>query len=394
MKLPPLRLKPHEDRRLRAGHLWVYANEVDTDRTPLTGFAAGALCRVEDVRGAVLGVAYVNPHTLLCARLLSGRGEAQIDRDWIARRLRAALALREAVYDRPYYRLIHGEGDGLPGLVVDRYGDQLVVQINTAGFERLKAPLLEALGEVVVPQGIRLRNDTPMRRIEGLSLYLETIGAAAEWIELDEGGVRFTVPLASSQKTGWFFDQRDNRERLARYARGARVLDLYAYIGAWGLRAAGLGAAGVVCADASASALEAARANADLNGVTLETLQGQALEVLKALAAEERRFELVIVDPPALIKRKRDAASGLSHYQRLNRAALELVTPGGVLVSCSCSFHLDAAELQRVLLRAARGAGRRLQILEIGGQGPDHPVHPAIPETRYLKAFFCRSMPE
>lgn len=393
MSLPPLRLKPHEDRRLRAGHLWIYANEVDTERTPLSALAPGALVRVEDPRGAVLGIAYVNPHTLLCARLLTRDARAMIDRDWIAGRLRAALALREALYSRPFYRLVYGEGDGLPGLVVDRYGDQLVAQLATAGMEALKNEVVDALNRLIAPRGIRLRNDVPMRQTEGLPLHQECLGEAADSVTLDEGGVRFNIPLAGGQKTGWFYDQRDNRDRLSRYARGVRVLDLYSYIGAWGLRAAGLGATDIVCADSAEAALEAARANADLNGVKLETLQGQALDVLRALAAEGRRFELVIVDPPALIKRKRDHAAGLAHYYHVNRAAMELLTCGGVLVSCSCSFHLDAGELQRVLLRAARGAGRELQILEAGGQGPDHPVHPAIPETRYLKAFFCRLAP-
>jgi len=390
MKLLNLRLKPHEDRRLRAGHLWVYSNEIDGGHTPLAAFAPGALCRLEDSRGAALGVATVNPHALLCARLLTGRGDAVIDAEWLLRRLRAALLAREAVYAQPYYRLVYSEADGLPGLVVDRYGDVLVVQLATAGMEGLKPQVLEALQALLSPRGIWLRNDVAMRQAEGLSLYTEAVGEVPDTIEIDEGGVRFRVPLKSGQKTGWFFDQRDNRARLTRYATGARVLDVYSYVGAWGLRAAGYGAAEVSCIDASTAALEVVAANATLNDRTVETLPGQALEVMHSLAQQQRRFSLVIVDPPALIKRKKDHRAGLAHYERVNRAALALLEPGGVLVSCSCSFHLDAAELQRALLRAARADGRRLVILEQGGQGPDHPVHPAIPETRYLKAFYCR----
>jgi 23S rRNA (cytosine1962-C5)-methyltransferase len=384
-----LRLKPNEERRLRAGHLWVYSNEIDTEHTPLKSLAPGTLCRVIDARGKPLGTGYVNPHALLCARLLTGQGDAVIDAGWFARRLRAAAALRETLYAQPYYRMVHGEADGLPGLVIDRYGEVFVVQIGTAGMENLRAELLEGLQQEFRPAGIVLRNDSGARELEGLPQYVEDIGAVPQSVQIEEGGMRFDIAMHGGQKTGWFFDQRDNRDRLGRYARDARVLDVFSYVGGWALRAHGFGAKQVSCIDSSAHALDAAAHNAALNGVELERLQGEALDVLKQLAADGRRFELVIVDPPALIKRKKDHEEGLSLYARLNRAALNLLAPGGFLVSCSCSYHLEPAELQRVLLRESRSTGRRLQILEQGGQGPDHPVHPAIPETRYLKAYFC-----
>jgi 23S rRNA (cytosine1962-C5)-methyltransferase len=384
-----LHLKLHEERRLRAGHLWVYSNEIDTARGAFKEVPAGSLCRLVDSRGKPLGTGYVNPHALLSARLLTGQGDAVIDAAWFARRLRAAQDLRARLYPQPWYRLVHGEGDGLPGLVVDRYGEVLVVQLGTAGMENLKAPLLEALRSELAPKGIVLRNDGGAREAENLPLYVEEIGQVPDTVLLEEGGVRFEVALRGGQKTGWFFDQRDNRDRLARYARGARVLDVFSYVGAWALRAQAYGAREIACVDSSAPALEAAQANAGLNGAKLEVLRGQALEVMKQLAVDGRRFEMVIVDPPALIKRKKDHEEGLGLYGRLNRAALSLLAPGGVLVSCSCSHHLEPAELQRVLLRESRHGSRRLQILEQGGQGPDHPVHPAIPETRYLKAYFC-----
>lgn len=383
-----LRLKPREDRRLRAGHLWIYSNEIDTARTPLKSIPPGSLCRIEDARGAPLGTAYVNPHALLCARLLSSRCPARIDADWFARRLHAALALREKIYAQPYYRLVYGESDGLPGLVVDRYGDVLVVQIATAGMEALKPVLLDALQRALAPRGILLRNDGGAREAEDLPRYVESLGEVPDTLSLEEGGMRFELAPRTGQKTGWFYDQRDNRDRLARYAQGARVLDVFSYAGAWALRAHGCGARALTCVDSSAPALEAATRNAQLNGARLETLRGEALDVLQALSAEGRRFELVILDPPALIKRAKDHAAGLSLYARLNRAALKLLAPGGFIVSCSCSQALSAEELQRVLLRESRALGRRLSILEQGGQGPDHPVHPAIPETRYLKAYF------
>ena len=389
MTLASLRLKAHEERRLRAGHLWVYSNEVDTSKTPLSGFARGALCRIEDSRGHPLGVGYVNPNTLLCARLLAGRADAQIDADWFARRIDIALQLRSRIYAQPYYRLIYGEADGLPGLVVDRYGDVLVAQFGTAGIDAQREAILAALQRVLAPRGIWLDHALAARELEGLPQDSEAIGEVPDEMEIDEGGQRFVVPLRSGQKTGWFYDQRDNRDRLARYVRGAAVLDVFSYIGAWALRAAGYGAASVTCVDSSAPALQRAAANAALNGVELETLRGDALDVLKQLRAEGRHFDTVIVDPPALIKRKKDHAAGFEHYVALNRAALELLKPGGFLVSASCSFHLEAAELQLAVLRAARASGRRVQILEQGGQGPDHPVHPAIPETRYLKSLYC-----
>ena len=386
---PVLRLKAREERRLRAGHLWVYSNEIDIARTPLKGVAPGSLCRFEDSRGHPLGTGTVNPHALLCGRVLSGQGDAEIDTDWFVRRFRTALALRGRLYAEPFYRLVFGEADGVPGLVVDRYGDVLVVQIGTYGMERLKDSLIAALRQVLAPRGIVLRNDSAAREAENLPLYVEEIGEVPETVVIDEGSVKFEIAMRGGQKTGWFFDQRDNRDRLARFARGARVLDVFSYVGAWALRAHGFGATETVCIDSSAAALEAAARNAVLNGATLETLRGEALDVMKQLATDGRRFDVVVVDPPALIKRKRDHEAGLGLYGRLNRAALNLLAPGGTLVSCSCSHHLAADELQRVLLRESRATGKRLSILAQGEQGPDHPVHPAIAETRYLKAFFC-----
>ncbi len=388
--LPPLRLRPREERRLRAGHSWVFSNEVDIECTPLRSFEAGALAQVEDSRGAPLGLAYVNPNALICARLLSRNPRARIDADWFALRLNAALALRQRLFEQPFYRLVHAEGDGLPGLVVDRYGDVLVTQFTTAGIEARKPEILAALHSVLKPAGILLRNDGSGRDLEQLPKYSETAGTVPDGTEIEEAGLRFEVPLKSGQKTGWFFDQRDNRLRLARYVRGARVLDLFSYVGGWGVRAAAAGAASVLCVDSSATALAQAQQNAQRNGLTLQTREGDALEVLKALKSEAAQFDVVVLDPPALIKRRRDYDAGFEHYARLNHLALQLLAADGVLVSCSCSHHLPAEDLQRLLLRETRKLGRRLQILEQGGAAPDHPLHPAIAETGYLKAFFCR----
>ncbi|MGB1563685.1 MAG: class I SAM-dependent rRNA methyltransferase [Sinimarinibacterium flocculans] len=385
-----LKLRPREERRARAGHLWIYSNEIDTDATFRT-IDPGSLCRVVDGRGKPIGTGYVNPRTLLAVRLLSGDVHAEIDAAWFDRRLQAALSLRERIYPEPYYRLVHGEGDGLPGVVVDRYGDVLVIQVTTAGMDRMQAQLLESLDRLLAPRGIVLRNDSGSRALEGLPSAVEVIGEVPDTVDVIEDGVVLQADLKAGQKTGFFFDQRDNRARLARYVRGQRVLDVFSYVGAWALRAARDGAAEVSCLDSSQPALDHASAAAQRAGIALETIRDDALAGLKTLRAADRSFDVVVVDPPALIKRRKDAEAGLEHYAALNRAALHLLAPDGILVSCSCSHHLDADALQRILLRESRHVGRRLQVLEQGGQGPDHPVHPAIPETRYLKAFVCRA---
>lgn len=384
-----LKLKAKEDRRLRAGHLWVFSNELEAgpDYKLIT---PGSLCRVEDSRGKPLGTGYINPRTLLAVRLLTGDADANIDVDWFIRRVEHALRLREVLYPTPHYRLIHAEADGLPGLVVDRYGEVLCAQFTTAGMENLKPLVIAALQTVLNPKGIFLRNDSGARELEGLNSYTEDVGEVPDQVEVLESGVRFLAPLKVGQKTGWFFDQHDNRDRLARYAKDSRVLDVFSYAGGWAVRAHAFGAAEVSCVDSSQTALDAATANAQLNRAKLAAHKGDALDVMKALRAEGRQYDVIVVDPPALIKKKKDYEAGLEHYAALNRAAMQLLPSDGVLISCSCSHHLEEEALQRILLREARSAHRRLQILERGGAGPDHPVHPAIPETRYLKAFFCR----
>ncbi len=386
-----LKLRPREERRARAGHLWIYSNEIDTG-ADFRSIEPGTLCRLVDSRDKPIGTGYVNPRTLLAVRLLSSDIHAAIDGAWFERRLQAALALRERIYAEPYYRLVHGEGDGLPGVVIDRYGAVLVVQITTAGMERLQPLLLDALRKLLRPAGIVLRNDSGARELEGLASVVETIGEVPDRVEVIEDGVSLYADLKGGQKTGFFFDQRDNRARLARYVRGRRVLDVFSYVGAWALRAARDGAAEVACLDSSQPALDLAMAAAQQAGVALETIRDDALAGMKALRAAGRTFDVVIVDPPALIKRRKDAEAGLEHYAALNRAALQLLAPDAILISCSCSHHLETDALQRILLREARQTGRRLQLLEQCGQGPDHPVHPAMAETRYLKGFVCRAL--
>ena len=392
MSLPPLRLRKNEDRRLRAGHLWVFSNEVDVERTPLTAFEPGEQAEVQDSRGAPLGVGYVNPRSLIAVRLVSRDRDARLDRALLKRRIARALALREMLFDRPFYRLVYGESDGLPGLVVDRFGDVLVVQLTTAGMERAKDDVVQALRDTLSPAGILLRNDSSGRGLEGLDSYVETaFGTVPDVVPLEENGVRFEAPMAG-QKTGWFYDHRMNRARLMAYARGRRVLDVFSYVGGWGVQAAAAGADHVVCVDASAEALDHVARNAALNDAAerVATRRGDAFDVLRMMAAEGEKFDVVVLDPPAFIKRKKDQKAGEEAYRRVNQLALEVLRQDGILVSASCSYHLPREALQDAMLRAARNRGRSLQIVEQGHQGPDHPIHPAIPETAYLKAFFGR----
>jgi 23S rRNA (cytosine1962-C5)-methyltransferase len=394
-QLPPLRLKKNEERRLRAGHLWVYSNEVDTQATPLQALAPGQQVQLQVHNGKPLGNAYVNPGSLICARLVSRDPRYVLDRSLIIHRLNIALALRQRLFATPYYRLVYGEADQLPGLVIDRYDSVCVVQCSTAGMEAVKEEVLAALDKVLKPAGIVWRGDSSVRQLEGLDSYREVLGSVAEQHEVIEQGVRFSVSLLEGQKTGWFYDQRMNRQRLRDYVDGRRVLDVFSYVGAWGLQAAAAGASEVMCVDASAAAIDQIHANAAVNGLTdrVATIQGDAFEVLSQLRIEQQRFDVVVLDPPAFIKRKKDAKAGEQAYHRLNQLGMQVLARDGVLVSASCSQHLAESQLQQILLQSARHIDRNLQLLERGHQAPDHPVHPAIPETSYLKALFCRVLP-
>jgi len=395
LALPELRLKPREGRRLSGGHLWVFSNEVDAERTPLSAFEPGAPCRVIGDRDRFLGYAYVNPHALICARILGRDARHPPGRSLLVHRLQVALALRERLYEKPYYRLAYGESDGLPGLVLDRYGDVVVGQIGTAGMEALKADVVAALEAVIAPRAVLWKNDSGARELEGLPAYVETAaGEAPDLATVEESGVRFRVPLGAGQKTGWFYDHAANRAALLKYVAGARVLDVFSYLGAWGLAAARAGASDVLCVDSSAPALELLQAAAQDNDLDVQVRRGDAFDVLAALREAGERFDVVVLDPPAFIKRRRDVPKGQAAYRKLNQMAMQLLPRDGILVSCSCSHHLAQDELIGAIQLAARHLGRFAQLVEVGGQGPDHPIHPGMPETRYLKALFCRVVPD
>jgi len=394
--LPQLVLKRHEDRRIRAGHCWVFSNEIDTAATPLSAIAPGAAARILDHRRHFLGYALVNPHALICARIASRVESEPIDGSLVALRLKSALAMRERLVGGEHYRLVFGESDGLPGLILDRYGDVIVGQIATLGMEQLRELIEEQLAALLAPAMIVWKNDGNARDLEALPKELRTGGHAGpeavmpDAITVREAGLTFSAPLAGGQKTGWFYDQTANRELLRRHLRpGARVLDVCSYVGGWGVSALAAGAAHALCVDSSETALQWAQRNAQSNGVSLAVRKGDAFDTLEQLHAEGERFDVLVVDPPAFVKRRKDLPRGEAAYRKLNQLALRLATPEALLVSCSCSWHLPAESLPVLLQAAASHEGQTLRIFATGGQSPDHPVHPAMPETRYLKALFC-----
>ena len=350
---PGLVLGKNEERRLEAGHLWIFSNEVDTKRTPLTAIEPGAQVPLWSSRGKFLAMAGVNPHSLICARVYSyTRGEA-LDGALLGQRLQNALQLREAQFDKPFYRLVNAEGDWLPGLVVDRFDDHLVVQISTASMEALLDDILEQLQQLFKPVAIVLRNSVSIRELEQLPAYDKVaFGTVADPVTVIENGLRYQLSLEGGQKTGWYYDHRDSRHLLGSLAKDCRVLDACCFLGAWGLNALAGGAREVMAIDTSQSALDGAAANAELNGYG-DRWQGEKGEVgakLRALREAGERFDIVVLDPPAFIKRKKDRRSGVQKYRSINSLAVQLLKPGGTLVSCSCSHHLPAADLQNIVL--------------------------------------------
>jgi 23S rRNA (cytosine1962-C5)-methyltransferase len=390
--LPRLVLRKNQDRRVRAGHPWIFSNEIErVEGAP----ADGDVVEVADTRGAFLGRGYYNRRSLIAARLLTRRRD-EVDLDLFVRRLERAVRYRAVVAPGvEALRLVHGEADQLPGLVVDRYGDWLAVQVLTLGMETRAEQLREAIERVLAPRGVVRVADSPLRRLEGLDLERTTWwGEVPDRIELVQDGFTIEVNLLEGQKTGLFLDQRENRRLAEARGAGRRVLDLFCYQGEWALHAARGGATAVLSVDSSAPALEAARRNAERNGLAdrIGFRQGDCFDVVRQLERAGERFGLVIADPPALIKSRAAIAAGARAYRELNRAAMMTLEEGGVLITCSCSHHLEDDLFKQVLREASRAAHRPFRVLAWTGEAPDHPQLLAVPETHYLKCAVLQAL--
>ena len=390
---PVVRLKPKaEARAIRHGFPWVYADELVTDRRTQS-LEPGALAVLEDGDRRPLGLVTVNLKSRIIARMLDRDPGAVIDRDWFAARIRTALALRERLYATPHYRLIHAEADGLPGVVVDRFGDVAVVQPNAAWAEAHQEDLAAALQDVT-GVGTVVKNGTGRARgLEGLSEETRVLAGAVEGpVPVQMNGAVYLANLLGGQKTGLFFDQRPNHEFAARLARGARVLDVFSHVGGFALAALAGGAVSALAVDASVPALDLAMRGAEASGFGgfFATRKGDAFEVMEALAAEGQLYDLVICDPPAFAPAKPALEAGLRAYERLARLAAPLVAPGGCLVLCSCSHAADLQAFRNASARGIGRGGRRAQLLHTGFAGPDHPMLLQLAESAYLKALFFR----
>jgi 23S rRNA (cytosine1962-C5)-methyltransferase len=384
---PSVALLPARHKRAESGHPWIYANEVRMDEAA-RALMPGTLVTLRRADDSALGVAMFNPHSLLAARLLDRDAGRLVGGRFLARRLERALRLRERLFDAPYYRLVHAEADGLPGLVVDRYDGFLVLQSNAAGMARLEPLVVDALAALLKPRAIVLRNDSPARAQEGLPPETRVgLGMIDGVVLVHENGAVFPVDPLAGQKTGWFFDQRDNRRFVASLARGASVLDLYCFTGGFAVQAARAGAAAVLGIDRSEPALALAAEAAALNHVA-ETSSFRRAEVFgeaARLAAAGERFDIVVADPPAFAKSRKEVPAALRGYRKLARLAASLTARGGFLFLASCSYNVGAPEFAEAARRGLADAGRSGRILRNAGAGPDHPIHLALPETAYLK---------
>ncbi len=386
-------LRRGEDRRVRGGHPWIFSNEVEEWQGAVED---GGLVEVLDQRGAFLGRAYVNRHSLICARILT-RGRDEIDTAFFVKRLERAKRMRDALYPgEGAVRLVYGESDQLPGLVIDRYADTLAVQVLTRGMEAQMPLLRSAIEEVFEPKGVVLVADSPLRKLEGLDQRRELWwGEVPEHVAVAVGGFALEVDLVHGQKTGLFLDQRENRKRAEARAKGRTALDVFCYQGEWAMSMARGGADGVLAIDSSEPALTLARANAERNGFdgdAIQFLRMDAFDAMRRLEREGRRFGIIALDPPALIKSRKSIAAGARAYREHNRIAMSLLEEDGILVTCSCSHHLDDDLFRQTLLEAARAAKRPMRVLDWSGEAPDHPRLLAVPETHYLKCAVLQAL--
>jgi len=412
----PLRLKKGCDETVRKGMPWIYAGDI-IDSSELLLLPSGSVVAIETHKGEFLGIGYYNARSQIACRVLTLKKEP-IDKAFFTTRIAKAIATRDRLIAVPYYRLIHSEADGLPGLLIDRFGDHLVVQVGTAGMEQLQPLWQAALEELLQPRMIVFRNDTASRKLEGLQMDVTSLphrgraGVGALWdrdvsnnaplptsplrgeglVELHENGCIYFADLLKGQKTGWFYDQRDNRKMIADLAKDKTLADIYSHSGGFGIVAAKQGAVRVTMVDSSKLALELAAKTAARNGVEkqCEYRQGDAFAVMEALANENKQFDIVLADPPAFVKSKKDIAAGLKGYEKVAKLAARLVTPGGLFFTASCSHHAGRSAFNKAVLDGIKKAGLTAEIVKQTGASPDHPQHPGLPQSEYLKGILLR----
>lgn len=387
-----LRLQKGKEKEVLKGCPWVYAGDL-VESSELLFTEPGDIAQLLSAKGEYIGTGYYNHRSKLAFRMLTRDRRQNLGVDFFAHHFRKALERRERKIDVPYYRLAHAESDGLPGLVVDRFGDTVVCQVATAGMERLQPVWLAALEEVLAPQTIVLRNDIPARKLEGLEQNVEVIkGKVPALTQVSENGAWYLADLINGQKTGWFYDQRESRAYMAKLSEGKTFLDVYCHSGGFGIVAAKQGASAVTFVDSSALALDLAMQAAALNDVATHCtkLQGNAFEVMEALAKQGQQFDVVIADPPAFVKAKKDIASGMKGYEKVTKYAAALVAPGGVLYVASCSHHAQRHAFAKAVEQGVRKAGRSGKVIATLGAATDHPVHHHLPQSEYLKAVVVR----
>ena len=386
---PTIRLKAREGRRALAGAPWVFSNEIVLDARAKM-LPPGSLVNVQTNDGRGLGTGYFNPKSLIAVRILDSAPDAEIGDAFFASHFARALGRRSVFYPEHYYRLVHAEGDGLPGLTIDRFDETCVVQVTTAGMEALTEPMLDALKEVVAPKHVMLRNDTRSRILEGLEQYVRAArGEMPSRIALTENGLRYFANPISGQKTGWYFDQRDNRTFMAQVARGRTALDCYCHTGGFALLAAKAGAKEVVGIDSSGPALALAEESATANSVgsACKFVKADVFEELERLAGAGETFDIVIADPPPFVKARKDLEAGARAYRKLARLAASLTAANGYLLLASCSHNMPRERFELECAIGIARTGRRAALIRDAGASPDHPVHPMLPETAYLKAL-------
>jgi 23S rRNA (cytosine1962-C5)-methyltransferase len=381
-------LKKNEDQRIRSGHPWVYSNEI---RTVNGDPNIGDVVEIVAAGGRSLGIGFYNPHSLIAVRSLSPVAE-EIDAAFFTRRITDALALRKKVFgEADAYRIVHGEGDFLPGLIVDRYADNLVVQTYSYGMDRRLPVLCDVLEDLLSPKAIVERNESPTRALERLEQKAGILRGSVGPVEITEHGIRYAVDILGGQKTGFFLDQRENRLAIRRFSSNGAALDCFCNYGGFALNAASAGARTVLGLDSSPEAVAAASTHAHLNGYSAARFeQADVFIRLAELAAKEEHFDVVILDPPSFTKSRKNVYSAKLGYKELHRLALRVLNPGGILVTSSCSYHIEPGVFLNIIDESVRLAGRSLQMLDWRGASPDHPTLPAVPETRYLKCGIFR----